>query len=71
MEFEIDTGSGILLMSEKMYRTYFLNEQLHNSNVVINPLSAKRRIYIPREFSCLVTTQCIYLKLSSSQTRLF
>ena len=35
-----------ILMSEKMYRTYFPNEQLHNSNVVINPSSAKRRIYL-------------------------
>ena len=42
VEFEIDTGSGLSIMSEEMYKTYFLNEQLHNDNVVIKTYSNEK-----------------------------
>ena len=35
VDFEIDTGSGLTILSDKFYRKYFYNRQLEKANVVI------------------------------------
>ena len=42
MEFEIDTHSGLSIMSENTHSLYFQYEQLHNNNVVIKTYSNEK-----------------------------